>query len=84
MFEKIKSFFFGDVGRIILEIALFIGVFFLITPFLPERQQPPALKSFGDGIQNHLTWSIKGECFFVRPHTDETVYLIRVADCDKK
>lgn len=43
-----------------------------------------ALKDYKDGIQNHLIWSIKGECFFVRPHTDVTVYLVRVADCDRK
>ena len=42
------------------------------------------LKEFKDGIQNHLVWSIKGECFFVRPDTEVTVYLIRVEDCDRK
>ena len=46
--------------------------------------KPTELKEFKDGIQNHLVWSIKGECFFVRPHTETTVYLIRVADCDRK
>jgi hypothetical protein len=44
----------------------------------------PDIKDFKDGVQNHLVWSIKGECFFVRPHTEQTVYLVRVADCDKK
>jgi len=44
----------------------------------------PEFHDFKDGIQNHLLWSIKGECFFVRPHTETTVYLIRVLDCDKK
>jgi hypothetical protein len=34
-------------------------------------------------IQNHLAWSIKGECFFVRP-SDTSVKLIRLEDCDKK
>jgi hypothetical protein len=41
-------------------------------------------KDFKDGIQNHLLWSIKGECFFVKPQTEKTVYLVRVDDCDKK
>ena len=84
MIEKIKSFFVTGIGLTILEIALLVVVAIVVIPLLPSQPQPPALKSFGDGIQNHLTWSIKGECFFVRPHTDETVYLIRVADCDKK
>ena len=47
-------------------------------------KQNPLLKDYKDGIQNHLTWNIKGECFFVRPNDDVTVYLIRVNDCDKK
>jgi hypothetical protein len=41
-------------------------------------------KEFKDGIQNHLLWSIKGECFFVKPQTEKTVYLVRVEDCDRK
>ena len=49
-----------------------------------KSKPPEPLKEFKDGIQNHLVWSIKGECFFVRPDTDVTVYLIRVVDCDKK
>jgi hypothetical protein len=46
--------------------------------------KPSEFKDFKDGVQNHLVWSIKGECFFVRPHTEQTVFLVRVADCDKK
>lgn len=50
-----------------------------------ENNKPnPALKEYKDGIQNHLTWDIKGQCFFVRPNDDVTVYLIRVPDCDRK
>ena len=43
-----------------------------------------ALTEFKDGIQNHLLWSIGGECYFVRPQTEKTVFLVRVLDCDKK
>jgi hypothetical protein len=42
------------------------------------------MEEYKDGIQHHLVWSNKGECFFVRPYSKETVYLIRVQDCDKK
>lgn len=48
------------------------------------RKEAEPLKEFKDGIQNHLVWSLKGECYFVRPNDDVTVYLIRVNDCDKK
>ena len=42
------------------------------------------LKEYKDGIQNRLIWNIKGECYFVRPNDDVTVYLVRVQDCDRK
>jgi len=44
---------------------------------------PPELQQFKGGIQNHLVWNIQKECFFVRPYTNNTTYLIRVPDCDK-
>ena len=44
---------------------------------------PPDLQQFKGGIQNHWVWTNKGECYFVRPHTSVTTYLIRVEDCDK-
>jgi hypothetical protein len=38
-----------------------------------------------DAIQNHIVWSVKGECFFVNGYTEsDYVKLIRVEDCDKK
>jgi len=57
--------------------------FFFVMAFY-AKQEAQELKEFKDGIQNHLVWSIKGECFFVRPHAEKTVYLIRVEDCDRK
>jgi hypothetical protein len=69
---------------------LFWLVMFVFWIYLSATQgylsgkQNEALKDYKDGIQNHLTWNIKGECYFVRPNDDVTVYLIRVADCDKK
>ena len=47
-------------------------------------KQNEALKEYKDGIQNHLVFNTKGECFFVRPNDEVTVYLVRVSDCDKK
>ena len=56
----------------------------LISTALMPQKKPELLKDYKDGVQNHLIWNIKGECFFVRPNDDITVYLIRVQDCDKK
>lgn len=44
---------------------------------------PPELQQFKGGIQNHLVWSIDGTCYFVRPNTTATVYLVTVPDCNK-
>ena len=69
-------------------VCLFL-VFLVFLGYIPYSgyttgKQTQMLKDYKDGIQNHLTWSIKGECFFVRPNDDVTVYLVRVPDCDKK
>jgi hypothetical protein len=39
--------------------------------------------NFDGGIQNKLVWSVKGECFFVRPLNQTDTLLVRVKDCDK-
>lgn len=65
-----------------IPIMAMVVIVVLFIPTTPKVN--PVLKDYKDGIQNHLTWSIKGECFFVRPNDDVTVYLVRVPDCDKK
>ena len=75
LLDKIKS----------INIAgYFLGVIigsFIVAGVAAFVDNPP-LPEFKDGIQNRLVWNIKGECYFVRPATN-TVYLIRVQDCDK-
>lgn len=61
---------------------IFIIFVAFIMPFPTKTNN--VLKDYKDGIQNHLAWDIKGQCFFVRPNDDVTVYMIRVTDCDKK
>lgn len=67
-----------------VQILAAIGLIYLLFFAQPVKKESVVLKDYKDGIQNHLTWSIKGECFFVRPNDDVTVYLVRVTDCDKK
>ena len=81
MLEKITGWFDGFPWWAI-PIVVVIVVVVLFFPMPPKVN--PVLKDYKDGIQNHLTWSIKGECFFVRPNDEVTVYLVRVPDCDKK
>jgi hypothetical protein len=83
MFESFKNFFTFSRIKNVFELGILIVIVFAILPYITENK-PKELRDFKDGIQNHLTWSIKGECFFVRPNDNVTVYLIRVPDCDKK
>jgi len=81
MLEKIKLY----VPKILEYTVLILLIYwFFVTPMFWSSKTNDKLKDFKDGIQNHLTWSIKGECFFVRPNDEVTVYLVRVPDCDKK
>ena len=73
--ERIKKLHWGIITLSIL--VLFLGLSLLVNWI-----GNPPLSDFKGGIQNHLVWSNKGECYFVRPATN-TVYLIRVEDCDK-
>jgi hypothetical protein len=68
---------------IIANGAMFALVILLIVPILTVKKPEVELKDFKDGIQNHLVWGINGKCFFVKPHTDTTVYLIQVPDCNR-
>ena len=75
--EKISTWF----GYILVMLLAASTVLYYVRP---TPQTPEVLKDFKDGIQNHLVWSISGKCYFVRPNNDVTVYLIPVADCDRK
>ena len=75
---------FKDNFWYMVSYLVFMTCFFVAMVYVAKDNTPKELKDFKDGIQNHLVWSIKGECFFVRPHAETTVYLIRVADCDRK
>jgi len=75
LLDKIKS-----INIASYFISFIIGTF-IVAGVVFFMENPP-LKEYEGGIQNRLVWNIKGECYFVRPATN-TVYLIRVNDCDK-
>lgn len=82
MFNSIVDWFKLHVMEILvsLVIALMaIAIFNLVDVV----KKPPEVKELKGSIQNHLTWSVKGECFFVQPYSNGTVYLIPVPDCNK-
>ena len=82
MFDK----FYVWVSKNTISIFVFFALFscsVAIFNLIDIVRKPPTIEVIEGSIQHHLVWSIKGECFFVRPHSNETVYLIRVKDCDK-
>lgn len=68
-----------EIATILVIVAMAAAIFNLVDVV----KKPPEVKEIKGSIQNHLTWSVKGECFFVQPYSNGTVYLIRVEDCDK-
>lgn len=64
---------------------LVFGTFvFLITVIMMPHFQNRLLSSSNEtDIKNHLVWSIKGECYFVKPLNATDNLLVRVNDCDK-
>ncbi len=83
MFKKFYEWVLSNIGSWILTVftVMIVVVGYQALTHVPNNVE---YKDFKEGIQNHLVWSIKGECFFVRPQTELTVHLVRVADCDKK
>jgi len=80
MFSKAIDYVKKNIYIIVGGLLLGFFAYNTYTSFV----NPPDLREFKGSIQNHLVWSNKGECFFVRPYSGSTVYLIKVEDCDKK
>ena len=74
----------NNVSNLVGYILVILLMVYTAAFYLMPTPKPEVLKDFKDGIQNHIVWSISGKCFFVRPNTEQTVYLIPVADCDRK
>ena len=79
----LKEFFSWFDNFRMMMICLFFAFLCHVYITVNQHLHPPELREFKGGIQNHLVWSNKGECFFVRPATGQTVYLIKVEDCNK-
>ena len=79
MFKKIKEWFDNNKSIFLICIIVF-GVTFYYTPYFMNK---PVNGNFDGGIQNKLVWSVRGECYFVRPLNQTDTLLVRVQDCDK-
>jgi hypothetical protein len=82
MFDKLYSWAGKNtINILVLLILASAGV--TIFNLIDVVRKPTPITVTEGSIQHHLVWSIKGECFFVRPYSEDTVYLIRVKDCDR-
>lgn len=79
MFKRVKDWFEKNKSVFLICIIVF-GVTFYYTPYFMNK---PVAGEFEGSIQNKLVWSVKGECYFVRPLNQTDTLLVRVKDCDK-
>ena len=83
MFNKLYAWIGKNSVVVILALLTLSSVIGIIN-LVDVVRKPATIDVIEGSIQHHLVWSNKGECFFVRPYSTETIYLIRVQDCDKK
>jgi hypothetical protein len=91
MFEKIGKWIMNSTLLQLVLSVILIGCLISATLYTQKEwnlvnlnNNPPELKEFKGGVQNRLVWDIEGTCYFVRPFTDKTVYLVSVPDCNRK
>ncbi len=59
-------------------------IFLLTVILMPYVQNRMLAQSVEGDIKNRLVWSVRGECYFVKPLNTTDNILVRVGDCDKK
>ena len=83
MFDKLYVWV-GKNTISIFVVALLLSCVIAIFNLVDIVRKPPTIEVIEGSIQHHLVWSIKGECFFVRPLNQTDTLLVRVKDCDKQ
>jgi hypothetical protein len=79
MFKKISD----CIEKYKTTFLLCVLVFVVTVYYAPYFMNKPFSGEFDGSIQNKLVWSVKGECYFVRPLNQTDTLLVRVNDCDK-
>lgn len=79
MFKKINDWYLANKTTFLLCLLVFV----LTMYYSPYFMNKPFNGEFDGSIQNKLVWSVKGECYFVRPLNQTDTLLVRVSDCDK-
>jgi hypothetical protein len=79
MFSKLNNWYLSNKNTFLIAILVFV----LTMYYMPYFMNRPIAGKFEDSIQNRLVWSVKNECYFVRPLNQTDVLLVRVTDCDR-
>jgi hypothetical protein len=82
VFQDVVNWFSEHIMTIAFYFAIFLFGYSVLS-LIDVTRKPVPLEQ-GDGVQHHLVWDINGKCFFVKPHSQYTNYLVAVSDCDKK
>lgn len=80
MYKKLTNWYESKKGAILFGLLVFV----LTMYYMPYFMNKPFAGKLEDSIQNRLVWSVKNECYFVRPLNQTDVLLVRVTDCDRK
>ena len=83
MFKKLGDWINANAFKII-GVAVVLGSGAIVYNLIDVNRKPPVIEVVKGSVQNHLVWGANGKCYFVRPYTNDTVYLIPVEDCDKR
>jgi hypothetical protein len=79
MFKKFAAWLEKQKNLFYVAVLVFV----LTMYYMPYFMNKPVSGEFDGSIQNKLVWSVKNECYFVRPLNQTDVLLVRVTDCDK-
>jgi hypothetical protein len=79
MFKKFATWLEKQKNLFYVAVLVFV----LTMYYMPYFMNKPVSGEFDGSIQNKLVWSVKNECYFVRPLNQTDVLLVRVTDCDK-
>ena len=79
MFKSLIDWFSNKKSLMVFGTFVFL-VTIILMPYVQNRMFSQSTE--GD-IKNHLVWSVKGECYFVKPLNATDNILVRVNDCDK-
>lgn len=79
MFNSLVVWFSDKKSLLVFGTFVFL-VTIIMMPFFQNKLLAQSNES---DIKNRLVWSVKGECYFVKPLNSTDNILVRVNDCDK-